>query len=94
MDGRRAADKSPPIERVGAGGKVGEGRQGRPLQKPQEDGDRERVGAGGPVGKPPDDAEKQYGDATRAVVEQEFEQGDASKAAEPDQKDELDDQHG
>ena len=45
------------IERVGAGGQVGEGQSGVPLHKPQgrrdaELGPRERVGAGGEVGKP------------------------------------------
>ncbi|HVA12422.1 MAG TPA: hypothetical protein VNF99_04160 [Stellaceae bacterium] len=43
------------IERVGAGGEVGQGQAGVPLHKPQgkrdrELGERERVGAGGPVG--------------------------------------------
>ena len=43
------------IERVGAGGEVGQGQSGVPLHKPQgkrdrELGPRERVGAGGPVG--------------------------------------------
>jgi hypothetical protein len=45
------------IERVGAGGQVGEGQSGVPLHKPQgrrdaELGPRERVGAGGQVGSP------------------------------------------
>jgi hypothetical protein len=45
------------IERVGAGGQVGEGQSGVPLHKPQgrrdaELGPRERVGAGGQVGNP------------------------------------------
>lgn len=45
------------IERVGAGGQVGEGQSGVPLHKPQgrrdaELGPRERVGAGGQVGAP------------------------------------------
>jgi hypothetical protein len=45
------------IERVGAGGEVGEGQSGVPLHKPQgrrdaELGPRERVGAGGQVGAP------------------------------------------
>ncbi|HXE29633.1 MAG TPA: hypothetical protein VN656_14030 [Stellaceae bacterium] len=45
------------IERVGAGGQVGEGQSGVPLHKPQgrrdaELGPRERVGAGGKVGDP------------------------------------------
>jgi hypothetical protein len=45
------------IERVGAGGQVGEGQSGVPLHKPQgrrdaELGPRERVGAGGEVGNP------------------------------------------
>lgn len=44
------------IERVGAGGQVGEGQSGVPLHKPQgrrdaELGPRERVGAGGQVGQ-------------------------------------------
>jgi hypothetical protein len=44
------------IERVGAGGQVGEGQAGVPLHKPQgrrdrELGERERVGAGGAVGE-------------------------------------------
>lgn len=48
------------IERVGAGGQVGEGQSGVPLHKPQgrrdaELGPRERVGAGGQVGEPPSD---------------------------------------
>jgi hypothetical protein len=45
------------VERVGAGGEVGEGQSGAPLHKPQgqrdrELGERERVGAGGPLGDP------------------------------------------
>ena len=45
------------IERVGAGGQVGEGQSGVPLHKPEgkrdaELGPRERVGAGGQVGAP------------------------------------------
>jgi hypothetical protein len=45
------------IERVGAGGQVGEGQSGVPLHKPEgrrdaELGPRERVGAGGQVGNP------------------------------------------
>ena len=45
-----------PIEKVGAGGQVGEGQSGVPLHKPQgerdrELGPRERVGAGGVVGE-------------------------------------------
>lgn len=45
------------IERVGAGGEVGEGQSGAPLHKPlgrrdRELGERERVGAGGPIGEP------------------------------------------
>ena len=45
------------IERVGAGGEVGEGQSGAPLHKPEgrrdrELGDRERVGAGGLIGEP------------------------------------------
>ena len=48
------------IERVGAGGQVGEGQAGVPLHKPQgrrdaELGPRERVGAGGQVGAPRSD---------------------------------------
>lgn len=44
------------IERVGAGGQVGEGQSGVPLHKPEgqrdaELGPRERVGAGGQVGQ-------------------------------------------
>ena len=44
------------IERVGAGGEVGEGQAGEPLHHPQgrrdrELGPRERVGAGGPIGE-------------------------------------------
>jgi hypothetical protein len=50
------------IERVGAGGQVGEGQSGVPLHKPQgrrdaELGPRERVGAGGQVGAPRSDKE-------------------------------------
>jgi hypothetical protein len=50
------------IERVGAGGQVGEGQSGVPLHKPQgrrdaELGPRERVGAGGQVGTPRSDKE-------------------------------------
>ena len=50
------------IERVGAGGQVGEGQSGVPLHKPQgrrdaELGPRERVGSGGQVGKPRSDKE-------------------------------------
>jgi hypothetical protein len=49
------------IERVGAGGKVGTGQSGVPLDKPhgvrdRELGKRERVGAGGPIGKPNSDS--------------------------------------
>jgi hypothetical protein len=45
------------IERVGAGGEVGEGQSGAPLHKPlgrrdRELGERERVGAGGLIGEP------------------------------------------
>ena len=46
----------PDIERFGAGGEVGKGQSGTPLQKPQgvrdrELGKRERFGAGGQVGQ-------------------------------------------
>ncbi|HEY3916616.1 MAG TPA: hypothetical protein VGL83_02425 [Stellaceae bacterium] len=49
-------DSPETIERVGAGGQVGEGQAGAPLHKPQgkrdrELGERERVGAGGQVGE-------------------------------------------
>jgi hypothetical protein len=45
----------PEIERVGAGGEIGNGQSGTPLHKPhgirdRELGKRERVGAGGEVG--------------------------------------------
>jgi hypothetical protein len=48
--------KTDKIERVGAGGEVGQGQAGVPLHKPQgrrdrELGERERVGAGGPIGE-------------------------------------------
>jgi hypothetical protein len=51
------------IERVGAGGQVGEGQSGVPLHKPQgrrdaELGPRERVGAGGQVGELPSEKKK------------------------------------
>lgn len=51
-----AKDPHAPLERVGAGGQVGEGQSGVPLHKPQgnrdrELGPRERVGAGGEVGQ-------------------------------------------
>ena len=53
----KAKQPEPKIERVGAGGQVGEGQSGVPLHKPQgrrdaELGPRERVGAGGQVGAP------------------------------------------
>jgi hypothetical protein len=49
-------EKKPDIERVGAGGQVGQGQAGTPLHKPhgvrdRELGERERVGAGGPIGE-------------------------------------------
>ena len=49
-------DSQAGIERVGAGGQVGEGQAGAPLHKPEgkrdrELGERERVGAGGKVGE-------------------------------------------
>ncbi len=52
-----AKDPQQKIERVGAGGEVGEGQAGAPLHKPEgrrdrELGERERAGAGGPVGDP------------------------------------------
>ena len=52
----KAKDPQEKIERVGAGGEVGEGQAGAPLHQPQgrrdrELGPRERVGAGGPVGE-------------------------------------------
>ena len=48
-------DHKPEIERVGAGGEIGSGQSGTPLNKPhgvrdRELGKRERVGAGGEVG--------------------------------------------
>jgi hypothetical protein len=53
----KAKPPEPKIERVGAGGQVGEGQAGVPLHKPQgrrdaELGPRERVGAGGEIGTP------------------------------------------
>jgi hypothetical protein len=47
-------EKKPDIERVGAGGEVGQGQSGTPLHKPHGVRDRElgeRVGAGGPIGE-------------------------------------------
>jgi hypothetical protein len=49
-------EKKPDIERVDAGGEVGQGQSGTPLHKPhgvrdRELGERERVGAGGPIGE-------------------------------------------
>ena len=57
QDSGEAKSTLPQIERVGAGGAVGQGQSGRPLHQPKgvrdrELGARERVGAGGPVGKP------------------------------------------
>lgn len=53
---KQAKDQQAPVERVGAGGQVGEGQSGVPLHKPEgkrdrELGPRERVGAGGQVGE-------------------------------------------
>ena len=53
---RRAKDPQEGIEKVGAGGQVGEGQSGVPLHQPQgkrdrELGPRERVGNGGPIGE-------------------------------------------
>jgi hypothetical protein len=87
--------RSDPIERVGAGGQVGEGQSGAPLHKPQgkrdrELGERERVGAGGPVGS--DEADKKIADLEKAlqeVVEKEIARGDAEPMIEPDQKSET-----
>ena len=39
------------IERVGAGGQIGEGQTGTPLHKPDKVTPRERVGAGGQIGE-------------------------------------------
>ena len=89
-------DRSERIERVGAGGQVGEGQSGVPLHKPQgkrdrELGDRERVGAGGQVGG--DEAkQKKIADLEKAlhdVVEKEIARGDAEPDMEPDQKSET-----
>jgi len=54
-DPKQAKETQGGIERVGAGGQVGEGQAGAPLHKPEgkrdrELGERERVGAGGEVG--------------------------------------------
>lgn len=57
MDDRETETRpTPSIERVGAGGKIGQGQTGEPLHKPQgkrdrELGERERFGAGGKVGE-------------------------------------------
>jgi hypothetical protein len=85
------------IERFGAGGEVGKGQSGTPLQKPhgvrdRELGKRERVGAGGPIGQLDANSEKDRDNAidsaTREIVEDEIRSGDATPAADPDQKNE------
>lgn len=89
--------KSAPIdiERVGAGGVVGEGQGGTPLHQPQGKrdralGPRERVGAGGTVGKPEaQGGEASAGDAVDEVVTDEQRRGEVNPAAEPDQKDDI-----
>jgi hypothetical protein len=53
---KKAKDRQEGIEKVGAGGEVGQGQSGVPLHKPQgkrdrELGERERVGNGGPIGE-------------------------------------------
>lgn len=85
------------VERVGAGGEVGEGQAGEPLHKPQgrrdrELGERERVGAGGPVGG--DQATDGKRDAAidkalHEVIEKEIASGDAQQTVDPDQKPEI-----
>lgn len=85
------------VERVGAGGEVGEGQAGVPLHKPQgrrdrELGERERVGAGGPVGgdqKADDKRGAAIEKALHDVIEKEIASGDAQPTVDPDQKPEL-----
>ena len=87
------------VERVGAGGEVGEGQAGEPLHKPQgrrdrELGERERVGAGGPVGgdKSGDEGSAAIDKALHDVIEKEIASGDAQPTVEPDQKPEIPEQ--
>ena len=85
------------VERVGAGGEVGEGQAGVPLHKPQgrrdrELGERERVGAGGLVGGDPKTDDKGGAAIEKAlhdVIEKEIASGDAQPTVDPDQKPEL-----
>ena len=85
------------IERVGAGGEVGEGQAGAPLHKPQgrrdhELGERERVGAGGPVGGNKPTSEERGAAIDKAlheVIEKEIASGDAQATVDPDQKSET-----
>lgn len=89
-------ERSREIERVGAGGEVGEGQAGAPLHKPQgkrdrELGERERVGAGGAVGgnESVEDKRAAINKALHDVVEREIARGDAESSIEPDQKPEV-----
>ena len=89
----KSGNRSETIERVGAGGQVGQGQAGVPLHKPQgrrdrELGDRERVGAGGAVGGegPPRKKGEDLEKALHEVVEKEIARGDAEPTIEPDQK--------
>jgi hypothetical protein len=85
------------IEPVGAGGEVGQGQSGQPLHKPhgvrdREIGDRERVGSAGPIGNPKtaeNDRNSAFDRATRELIREEIERGDANPTADPDQKDET-----
>lgn len=85
------------VERVGAGGEVGEGQAGEPLHKPQgrrdrELGERERVGAGGPVGGDQETDDKRGAAMEKAlheVIEKEIASGDAQQTVDPDQKPEV-----
>ena len=94
QSGQNSQDK---IERFGAGGEVGRGQSGTPLNKPhgvrdRELGKRERVGAGGPIGQldanDKKDRDNTIDDATRQIIEDEIRSGDATPAADPDQKNE------
>jgi hypothetical protein len=85
------------IERFGAGGEVGKGQSGTPLHRPRgvrdrELGKRERVGAGGPIGQldanDKKDRDNVIDSATHEIVEDEIRSGDATPAADPDQKNE------